>query len=96
MTIVSFIDAAEKRTSAHVQDEDAQVKLRARAFADEVADDPVAIIALMHAGAMLIASLASDAADPFACATQMLSEHAQDALELLSLVTAMRGDHVQS
>lgn len=62
--------------------DDAQIHALAWAMVEGVLDSQTARLTLLHAAAMLKATIAIDQDDPITAATEMLKEHAAAALDM--------------
>lgn len=67
---------------------DAEINARAWALIDCVADSHADRVALLHASAILIASMALESDDPIARATALVQAQVNDALELTNVCMA--------
>ena len=68
--------------------DDAEINARAWALIDCVADSHADRVALLHASAILIASMALESDDPIARATALVQAQVNDALELTNVCMA--------
>ncbi|HRM75357.1 MAG TPA: hypothetical protein PLI13_11760 [Paracoccus sp. (in: a-proteobacteria)] len=68
--------------------DDAEINARAWALIDCVADSHADRVALLHASAILIASMALESDDPIGRATALVQAQVNDALELTNVCLA--------
>ncbi len=69
--------------------DDAQIHALAWAIVEGVLDCQTARLSLLHAAALLKATMAITHADPISAATEMLKEHAEATLDLTRTAIAM-------
>lgn len=69
--------------------DDGQIHALAWAMVEGVLDSQVARLSLLHAAALLKATMAITHADPISAATEMLKEHAEATLDLTRTAIAM-------
>ena len=90
MTPHPYLADAQPRPGPLDHDE---IRQRAAALAEEVAGDVQKSLVVLHAAAMLMASIAVVQPDPFSALTEMLAEQAKAATDLLGVPLDLRNYH---
>lgn len=92
MTTIHLNKPANQTQPPVDTDANAAVFRRAHALAADAFEDRVRGFVLLEAASILTVALAADMPDPVASATEVLSEHTRNTLELLEATLAMRAD----
>lgn len=90
MTTHPYLADAPPQTGSLDDDE---IRGRAAALAEEVVDDVQKSLVVLHAAAILLASLAADEPDPFMALDKMLATQARTATDIFGLTLELRNHH---